>query len=141
MSFITREQLAVSVTATGGASQAFYSAVHNGHLEAVRYRRGTPTTTASGISTAAKIVLTGAETGLPLLTIATASADAMNFYPRAGAQDTSGGALGYTSAATPPSIPQLIPLGNERIKIEVTSGGAASNGGLRGVFDLFFSGN
>lgn len=139
MSYIARHRINASLSVSGGASQSFYTDVVNGYLEAVRYRRGTTGTTASGISTGAKIVLTAEETGAALLTIATASADAMSFYPRAAAQDVSGGVLSYASGVTPPYIPTRIPVGGERIKVKVTSGGSASTV-LHAVFDLYLSG-
>ncbi len=121
MVYVTRHTLYATATTSGAGAQSFFTPdVINGQVEAIVYRRGSTAATTSGLSTGAKIVMTGEQTGIPVLTIATASGDAMYFYPRAYLQDTSGGVLGLTSAASPPGQPGLIPLAGERVKIVVT---------------------
>ncbi len=135
MGYVTRHRVAMTVTATGGAAQAFYtSAVLSGEIQAIRYTRAT----SSGISTGAHFTITADQSGLTLLT-ATATGD-VTWYPRAAAMDTSAAQLGMTSAATPPMVPVMIPLAAERAKINVTSGGTASNGGLSGTIDFYIDG-
>lgn len=139
MVYIARHTVYATCTASGGVAHTFQTgSVISGHVEAIVYRRGSTAATTSGISTGAKIVITAAQTGLPILTIATASADSMVFYPRAFTQDASGAQLGTVAASS--VIPTLIPVGQEPIKIVVTSGGPTSNAGPRGVFDFYISG-
>lgn len=139
---ITRHTMNVVATTSGGASQVYFSpSILSGLIHAIDYKRGTSGTTASGVASGAKVVFTGAETGIPILTIATASGDNhMYFYPRAYAQDASGAQLGLTSAATPPGFPQFIPIANERLRMEITSGGNCSNGGLRCTVNVYIDG-
>ncbi len=142
MSIVKKLQVAATVTATGGASQAFFTnPIVGGQIESIRYRRGavlTSAATTSGIATGAHVTITGAITGVTIIT-ATATGD-VTWYPRAAAMDVSGGAIGYSSAATPPPIPVPISIAEERLKIEVTSGGAASNGGLHSIFEIYYTG-
>lgn len=150
--YVRRLRINATVTATGGASQAFYTdqLTAGGYLERVTYRNGT----ASGLSTAAHInvieqymssgVGTDGPTHLSVSTTGTTAAagEYVNFYPRIAQQTTAGAAFAYTSAATPPSIPDRIPLAaGDRIKLEVTSAGNTSNGGKRATFDFYISGN
>ena len=136
--YIKRQRINLAVTASAGASQAFYSdfIAGGGFVEALQY---TPAT-ASNIATGAHITVTAERSGLTIWT-ATATGT-LTRYPHAQAQDVSGGGLGYTSAATPPPVPCKIPVAQERVKAEVTSGGAASGtvGGLKGILDLYISG-
>ncbi len=138
MGYINRVRIPLAVTTSGGASQTFYSSrlAFGGLIEALQY---TPAT-ASGISTAANITLTAEQSGLTIWT-ATATG-AVTRYPRAAAQDVSGGQLGYTSAATPPPIPVRIPVGQEALKVVVSSGGTGSGGagGVKGTLDIYLSG-
>jgi len=143
MAFVNFVRVAATVTATGGASQAFFSdrSIVGGYIESIVYRRGavtTATTTTSGISTAAHINIRGALSGTPIFD-GTATGD-VTWYPRAAAMGTTGNTLGYSSAATPPVIPVPIPIVNERIRVEFTSGGAASAGGVHSIIDILYSG-
>ena len=139
MSYITRHRILATVTATGGATQAFFSPVVNGHLEQIVYKRGTTGTTASGISTAGHLTVQTDQSSNVMLTCT--ATESRSFYPRAALQDVSGVALSYASGVTPGYIPGLFAIGNERIKVEFSSAGAASNGGVRAVVDLYISGN
>lgn len=137
---ITRYTMNVTATTSGGASQVYYSgAVLSGLVYAIDYKRGTSGTTASGVASGAKVVFTGAKTGIPILTVATASGDNhMYFYPRAYAQDASGTLVGTVGASS--VWPTLIPLANERLRMEITSGGACSNGGLHATVNIYLDG-
>jgi len=137
---LTRYTMNVVATTSGGASQVYYSgSVLSGLIHARDYKRGTSGTTASGVASGAKVVFTGAKTGIPILTIATASGDNhMYFYPRAFAQDASGTQLGTVGASS--VIPQFIPIAGERLRMEITSGGNCSNGGLRATVNVYLDG-
>lgn len=137
--YIKRHRVNIEYTALNQASQAFYSPYleNGGLIRSIVYNRAA----ASALATGAKLVLTAELSSAPILTVASATADTMVFYPCAGAQNTSGAALGYTSAATPPAIPVFIPVGQERIKVEVTSGGAsAAADSAKAYLDLYISG-
>ena len=138
MGYINRVRIALAVTSSGGASQTFYSSmiVNGGLVEAVQYTKAA----ASNISTNANILLTAANSGLTIWD-GTAT-DTVTRYPRGAAHNTTGGALGYTSAATPPAIPVRIPIGQEPFKVVVTSGGTGSGGagGVKGTLDIYLSG-
>lgn len=130
-----RISLDMVVTASGGATQGFNtSSIANGLLQAITYRRAT----ASGLSTAGHITITGAISGLELLSVTTTGAAGVTvtYYPRAAAQDTSGVTLGFTSAATPPMIPQMIPV-DEALRAVVSSGGTGSGGGVMGTLNFY----
>lgn len=137
--YIKRHRVALNVTASGGASQAFYSDfIHGGgFVEAVQYNQGT----VSGISTAAHITITAERSGLTIWT-ATATGTPITRYPHAIAQNVSGADLGYTSGATPPGVPCKIPVAQERMKVEVSSAGTIVGGTnvLTGTIDLYLSG-
>lgn len=134
---IARHRVALAVTASAGASQAlFTSDVITGYVEMVHYEYGS----ATAISTAANIRITAEVSSREILNRSLSDTGGINFHPRAQAQDTSGGALGFTSAATPPIVPTRIPLAHERARLEVSSAGAAASGGTRGFIDLYIAG-
>lgn len=136
MGYINRQRVTLTVSTSGGVSHAAYSEfIHGGgFIEAIQYAPAT----ANGISTAGHITITAEYSGLTIWTATTTGI--VTVYPHAQAQDVSGDGLGYTSAATPPPIPCKIPVANERVKIEITSGGTASGGELTGYVDLYISG-
>lgn len=131
MTYVSRHRINATVTSTGGAAQVFYTPVINGYLEAIVYKRGTTGTTASGISTNAHFTVTAGESSNVLLSCT--ATDARAFYPRMNLESTAGATVAGFGR---------FPIAQERIKVEVTSGGTASNGGVRGVFDFYVeSGN
>ena len=138
MPYVNRRRVQLTVTTTGGTSQAFYSTgqLLYGLVESLVYTRAT----ASAISTNAKIIVTGEKSGITLWT-ATATGDVTR-YPRVQAQDVSGGGLYFSTSVVAISYqPVPIPLGDERLKVEISSGGAASGGnGLKATLDLYISG-
>lgn len=143
MTNIKRWRVNATYTTSGGGAQSFHTPLLSGYLEAIRYRRGIPNgttgiTTTSGFSTNAHIAITGEISGINIWE-ATSTDDAP-WYPRANVVSTANVALGFSSNATPPPIPTRIPLGQERIKVTVTSGGTASNGGTRAIFDFYIEG-
>lgn len=133
--------MTLTVTASGGASHTFYSnrIAGGGHIEALVYIPAT----ASGISSAANLAITGEQSGIPILTAgfnATAH-DRNTFLPRAGVVNTSGAALGYSSAEASAIVPDKIPIAEEAVKVVVTSGGACSGGdGFTATLDIYISG-
>lgn len=145
MTYIKRNRVLATVTATGGGAQTFYSnQVMGGFVEAIRYTRGIPVTTtalissASGFATNAHLAITAEQSGLSIWD-GTAT-ETNTWYPRAAVINTTNGVLGFTSAATPPPLVDKIPVAQERVKIVVSSGGSASNGGTRAIFDFYISG-
>lgn len=135
--YVKRIRTILAVTATGGAAQSFYSsAVLSGHVEAVRYVRGS-----SGISTDAHLALSAEQSGLSILDCS--ATGNVTYYPRAKANDTGVGIFGgATGAGAVVGVPVQIALAQERLKVTVTSGGAASGavGGLTATLDLYLSG-
>ena len=93
------------------------------------YTRGTTGTTASGISTNANITVQTDQSSNVMLT-GTAT-ESRTFSPRMNIESS----LGATVAGF-----SRFPVANERIKVQFTSGGTASNGGLRAVIDLYLDG-
>lgn len=140
MGYLQRIRVNATVTASGGSSQTFYTSnlAYGGYLEAVVYTKAT----ASGFSTAGHLTITAANSGLELLNVTTTgtSGTAVWYFPRGKAEDTSHVQMGYTSAATPPAIPVNLPISAEPIKIVASSGGTASNGGVRFTLDFYVSG-
>ena len=138
--YIKRHRVALDVSVSGGASQAFYSDYiqGGGFVEAVQYNQGT----VSGISTAAHITITAERSGLTIWT-ATATGTPITRYPHAQAQKVSGvGLYNSTSVVDISMIPTKIPVAQERIKVEVTSAGTIVGGTnvLTGTIDLYISG-
>ena len=145
MAYISRVHKDVVFNASAGATQSFNTSFlqNGGELLAAVYTQGT----ASGISTAAGITVRAQQSSMVLLDVtATGAAGvAVVNYPRALLTDTSGGALGFTSAATPPRLADVLPIGQECINIEIasaTAGGtpAAASGGLKIGFDFYIRG-
>lgn len=129
MTYLRRHQMTVTVTATGGATWSTYTPVINGYVEAIGYRNGTTGTTASGISTNANVTLTGEHSSQVILND---SATGIRFwYPRYNIEDIAGTTIaGFDRFA----------VADERIKIQVSSAGTASAGGVRGTFTFLVDG-
>ena len=137
MGFITRARIVGNVTVSGGAAQNFFTSTLNGMLESIIYQKAT----VSGFSTAGHMTITAAQSGYTLLSVTTTgtSGVAVSYWPRAAQEDTSHGALSYASGVTPPFIPTQFPIAQEAIKVVMTSGGAASAGGLGFTIDFYLS--
>lgn len=134
---VLRSRILATVTATGGATQTFFTSdLHAGaEILAIRFRRGTTATTASGFSTNAHISIAGEQSGIGILE-ATATDD-VTWYPRGYAVSTGNIPLGFSSNETSARVPVPIPVAGERIRVIVSSAGAASGGGVRGIFDFY----
>ena len=123
------------VPATASGATAFSSVpVHQGgFLEAVRLVR--PTT--NQITTVAKLTITGEQSGITLFAATATSTGSQTWLPRQQVCDVSGLLLNLEENATTPSRQvDKIPIGNERIKAVVASGGANTSG----VLHLYISG-
>lgn len=129
MTYLNRHRILATVTATGGGAQAFYTPVAHGYLESVVYKRGTTATTTSGISTNANITIIADQSLNVMLTCS--ATESRTFQPRMNIESS----LGATVAGF-----NRFPIANERIKVQFTSGGTASNGGTRAVIDLYLDG-
>lgn len=145
MAFVKRVRTILTVTATGGAAQTFYSsAALAGLVQAVRYMAGpatAPSTAAGSISTDAHLALSAELSGVNILDCS-ATASGVTYYPRGRANNTGSGIYSpATGAGAGVGWPVEIPLGQERLKIVVSSGGAASGTtGLLGAVDLYIEG-
>lgn len=123
----------VPATASGCTAQTSRPVYQGGLLEAIRLVR--PTT--NQITTVAKLTITGAESGIVLFQATATSTGSQTWLPRAQICDTSGALLALEENATVPSRQfDKIPIGNERIKAVVASGGANTSG----VLHLYVSG-
>lgn len=123
------------VPATASGCTAFSSQpVHQGGLlEAIRLVR--PTT--NQITTVANITITGEQSGIVLFSATATSTGSQTWLPRQQVCDTSGLLLGLEENATAPARNvDKVPIGGERIRVVVTSGGANTSG----VLHLYVSG-
>mgnify|MGYP006921391510 CR=1 FL=1 len=91
----------------------------NGFLVCLKYTPGS-------IDTGADLVITGEDSGIPILTITNAGTTAVFWYPRALLNAVADG-----TAATNPS--EFIPIKDERIKLVVASGGNAKTGYIEAI--------
>lgn len=129
MTYLRRHQQSLLVTATGGAAWSTYTPVMNGYVEAISYRNGTTGTTASGISTDANLTLTNEHSSQVILN--DTATGIRTFYPRHSIEDVAGATVaGFDRFA----------VADERIKIQVSSAGTASAGGLRGTLTFYLDG-
>lgn len=137
MAYLKRHRVFLNVTATGGTSQSFFTPPVFGHVEALTLTRAT----ATGLTTAANVLVTAERSGQVILNV---SATNNTFYPRALAQ-TSAGAIrpGVSTADTSMGFPVPIPVANERVAVQVSSGNASAvAGGLstNNFIDIYISG-
>ena len=140
MAYVRRLRVNATVTATGGAAQTFYTdQIQGGFLESIVYQKAT----ASGFSTAGNLTITAEQSGLSLLNVTATGAAGVPvaYYPRAAAQSPLAGTYSpATGAGAVVGFPEKIPLSDEAIKIVASSGGTASNGGVRFALDFYVSG-
>lgn len=111
-----------------------------GHVEAFRLTKPG----ASFISSAANLRVTGEQSGINIYngSATGASATGVSYFPRAQAQTVSGlGLLAVSTADASGIWPVKIPVANERIRVEISSAGAASGVFTTGNYlDLYISG-
>lgn len=111
------------VTNSSGAATVYLS--HginrnlNGFLVMLKYTPGT-------IDTAADLTITGATSGVPIMTKADAGTSAVFYYPRALPNAVADGAAGTVSA-------ELIPIKDESIKVVVAQGGDTKSGSIEAI--------
>lgn len=142
MSYVEHYRSTYSVTASGaGATQTFNTSfVANGLLESVVITNAT----ASGISTGANVLITGAISGQTYLNVTSTGStnSVVAHYPRAVARSNTDALYSWaTGAAAVVGVPVLMPVA-EAFKIHTTSGATAagaSNGGARFTLDFYLS--
>ena len=135
---IQRITIDATVTASGGATQAFGTSylMYGGYLEAVIFRNGT----ASGFSTAGHLSVRCGDSSQSMLEVTTtgASGTVVSYYPRAKVVDASGALLGpATGAGAVVGLPGYFPIGQERIIAEVSSGAAGTSAGKHFSIDFY----
>ena len=122
---------AVAITTTSGGAATGYTPVVSGLIRSIAY---VPDGT-NPLDTGADIVVTGNTSGMAILTKANIGTSAVQWHPRAGtAAVADGSALLYAAAGQ--AVCDLIPVGNEAVKIVVAQGGNA----LSGTFYVFVDG-
>lgn len=142
MSFVEHFRSTFNVTASGaGATQTFNTSyVANGLLESIVITKAT----ASALSTAANVLITGAISGVTYLNVTTtgAAGSVVGYYPRTEARSN---VLGLYSPATGAGavlgFPVQYPIA-EAIRIHTTSGATAagaSGGGAQFTVDFYIS--
>lgn len=122
MPFLTRHVISIT-TATDGSATAYSSAPANGEVYAVRYVPG-----GSALANTADITITGADSGIPILTITNQAQSSQNYAPRMATHDIAGAALLYAAAGI--AVSDRIPLAGELIKAVVAQGGNTLSGSL-----------
>lgn len=124
------------VTSTAGTQNFNTSFVANGMLESIVITKAG----ASFFNSSGNITVAGALSGHVYMNVTAtgASGSIVSYFPRAVAQSTAGVALGYTSAATPPGIPVLMPVG-EAFQLRTTSGVLAAGASGRFTVDFYVS--
>ena len=146
MSFVQRIRRTILATVSGGATQSYNTSLlaNGGEVLAVVYTRAT----ASAISTAAGLTITGQQSGITILDVTATGGGGtpITFFPTANAQTTSGELKSWaTGAGAVVGAPALIPIGQECINIDIASatgaGQGCSNGGLGIIVDLYVRGN
>ena len=138
MAFVTRYNVTVNVTASGGVTHgADIRPTNGGWLEAIVVRNAT----ANGISTAANLLISQDGQTFWNSTSTGASNSTLAWYPRTQVHLGTTGA-GFTSAATPPAIVDKFPVAAGRaVHIQVASGGPTSVAAKSVQVDLLISGN
>lgn len=143
MGFMRRLRLNGTYTTSGGAAQSFYTEKiqGGGFVESIVFRNGT----ASGLSTAGHLTISAAESGAVILSVSTtgASGAVVPFYPTIVLQNASGAPREYASGGGGASalVPGKVPIADEAIRVDVSSGGNASAGGRTFRLDFYLSGN
>jgi len=109
----------ITTDASGNANVEIAPSINrglNGFLVCLKYAPGT-------IDAGADLVITGAKSGIPILTITNAGASTVFYYPRALLNAVADGAV-----ATNPS--EFIPIKDEPIQVAVAQGGSGGIGSI-----------
>lgn len=91
----------------------------NGFLVALKYTPGT-------LATGADLVITGEDSGIPILTVTDAGTSAVFFYPRALINQVADAAAGASGS-------EFVPIKDERIKVVIAQGGNAGAGSIEAI--------
>jgi hypothetical protein len=121
MSFVQSEAVLVT-TNSSGESTSFSTGTYNGLLQAIHYQRSS---TASAMSTAASLTVTGEASGITYLQSALSSTIDQTFMPR--------GRTHYATSTAESGGENQLPVCMERFKFVVSSGGNAKTGTFRPV--------
>ena len=108
----------VTITTDGSGDGTGYTPVCSGLIHAIRYVK---TDYADGVD----VTVTCEQSGQAVVTLTNQNASGTT-YPRAATNDVAGAASLF--AATGEPVECLIPVGEERIKLVVASGGASKTG-------------
>ncbi len=92
-----------------------------GNILAIKYTPGT-------LATGTDLVITGEDSGIPILTAANVGTSVVWYHPRAFATQNTDGDAGADAFTE-------IPILNERIKVVVDEGGASKEGSMTIYFD------
>ena len=118
MSYVKRSRVTLTTDASSG-STGYTSEAINGQVLGVHY------TFQTGFSTSASVAIIGETTGINVLSAALTSTTSKLWQPRGDIHSTGGS----TVAGFEP-----IPIGDERLQITLSSGGAAKNA----IFDVLY---
>lgn len=112
------EQHTVTVTTDGDGAGTGYTGLTNGFVQAIRYVK---TDYADGVD----FEITAEVSGETIWDQDNVN-DSATVYPRAATHDTAGAASLYAAGGEP--VETLIPVAQERIKIEIANGGDTKTG-------------
>lgn len=112
---------ATITTTSGGAATVYLGSKILGLLVALKYSPGT-------LDTGAGLTITGEDSGIPILTKASAGTSDVWYYPRAPANQVADGAAITNSA-------EMVPILSEKIKVVVASGGNEKTGSIEAIFE------
>ena len=143
MPYIRRARITGNVTVSGGGAQTFQTSgfIGGGYVDAIIYTKAT----VSGFSTAGNMTVTAGLSSMAILNVTTTgtSGVAVSFFPRGKTVDVTGAPMGPASGASVvgAAFPAMIPLADgEYVKVVMSSGGTASNGGVGFTVDLYVGG-
>ena len=142
MALVERLRIDATVTASGGASQVFYTPrlTHGGYLESIVYTNAT----VSGFSSAGHFEITCEQSGQVLLSVTSTGSTAsgvvpITYYPRG--RSVAPNAKPYASptsqSGSTNGIPTLMAIGQEAIKLVVSSGAAGTSAGKHFLLDFY----
>jgi hypothetical protein len=124
MGYIARVDVAVQ-TDTASAADVYSGSVLNGLLYAVEF----DPSSGSPWSSAGDFIITK-EGGGDVIHLDLASGVSQMFFPRRNANTTASGAFDPMGNASG-KVPVMIPFADERVRVQVTSGGATTSGVVR----------
>lgn len=123
-----RYVVSITTNASGAATSYTGSAV-SGRIDSIRY---VPHAT-TPLDTGADLVISGEDSGAPILTITNIGTSAVTFAPRQAVCGVTGTASLYAADGT--AVQDRIGVANERIKIVTANGGDALSGKIHITVD------